>query len=398
SQPRKLWIDTQPPNSAPDYPANEGFYSSVLTITGVANDAVKGSGLNKIEIAINRLSDNNYWDGSKWVPLASWLGANGTKTWFYDSADIKWTSGNKYSVQSRAVDNAANIEGSNGKNVFTIDRDSPESNIVIPEDNIWINKLEEISGNSVDISGAGVEKVEISIKCSKDYLNFDGGPKEGEFWTGSDWSTRQTWLATDSNEWSFNTDNIPFTTGDHYLIQVRAIDKTNNLETPGPGTTFMYDAKPPEELNIYINNDDEFTKSSSVILSLHAIDIGSGLAHMAFSTDSAVWSDWEAFNTSRSFELPTGDGKKTIYSKVKDFTGNEAAHVFDTILLDTMPPEDLLITIEDDAKYSSSRHLKLDLRATDRLSGVNEISFSYDGLNWFEWEPFKQVRYIDLPP
>jgi hypothetical protein len=399
SLPRKLWIDTQSPNSAPDYPANEGFYNSLLTITGVANDGVSGSGLNKIEIAINRLTDNNYWSGTSWVPLASWLGANGTETWIYDSSEIKWTSGTRYSVQSRAVDKASNIEGSNGKNVFTIDKDSPESNIDIPTDNTWINKVEAISGNSIDISGAGVEKVEVSIQCSKDFMNFDGGPKVDEFWTGSDWSTKQTWFkATGTNEWSLNTDNIPFMTGDHYLIQVRAIDKTDNLETPGPGTTFMYDAKPPEELNIYINNDDEFTKSSSVILSLHAVDVGSGLAQMAFSTDSAVWSNWETFNTSRSFELPTGDGKKTIYFKVNDFTDNEATHVFDTIILDTMPPEDLMITINDDALYTGTRHLKLDLRATDRLSGVKDISFSYDGLDWFEWEAFKQVRYIDLPP
>lgn len=398
SESRKLRIDTQPPNSAPEYPANEGFYNNVLTITGIAHDALKGSGLDKIEIAINRLSDNNYWDGTKWVGLTSWLPANGTESWHYDSSEIKWTSGTKYRVQSCAIDKASNIEIPDLKNVFTIDQDSPESIIVTPADNIWINSLNMISGTSMDLRGSGVEKVDICIKCSKDYHSFDGGPKEGEFWSGSDWIAQQKWLKTSGTEqWSINTSNIPFTTGDHYLIQSRSIDKTDNVEIPGPGITFMYDAKPPENLQIFINNDDEYTSSTGVILSLQAEDVGSGLSQMSFSTDHTIWSKWEIYNSSRSYELSAVDGKKTIYFKVKDFTGNEATHVFDTITLDSTPPENLEITIQENSKYANSRRIKLDLKAIDRVSGVGETSFSYDGIKWTKWEAFEQVRYLDLP-
>ncbi|WP_455391505.1 Kelch repeat-containing protein, partial [[Eubacterium] cellulosolvens] len=399
SSPQKICIDTHEPGSAPNYPANNGFYSTVSTIFGVANDFTPGSGLDKIELAINRQSDNNFWDGTKWLALASWLMANGTTDWFYDTSKIEWASGAKYSVQSRAIDLATNIETSTTKNIFTIDRDKPKSIVNKPVDSVWINKLNIISGTSHDNNGAGVNKVELCIKCSKDYNRFDGGPIEDEYWSGTGWSASKIWLKTQgTTTWSFNTSDIQLTTGDYYTILSRATDKTENVEIPGEGTTFMYDAKPPENLAAFINNDDEYTGSSSVILSLQAEDVGSGLSEMAFSSDSAVWSAWEPFNTSRSFELPTGDGKKTIYFRANDFTDNIAEHVSDTILLDTTPPEQLDIVIDENAKYANTRRVKLDLKAIDKLSGVNEISLSYDGVKWLDWEPFNQIRYLNIPP
>ena len=398
SQPRKLWIDTQLPNSAPNYPANDGYYNSVSQITGVAYEGATGSGINKIEIAIKRFSDNNYWIGTTWVPLQNWILANGTANWSYDTSAIKWTTGTKYSIQSRATDNALNVEITSVSNIFYIDKDSPMSKIDHPIDNIWIKELNSISGTAMDISGAGVDEIEISIQCTKDYNNWDSGAKENDYWDGSAWTAAKTWLsATGTNEWSFETTDVSWTTGDHYTILSRGIDKTDNVEKPNQGVTFLYDAQPPENLGIFINNDDEYTSSSSVLLSLTADDVGSGLANMAFSTDSAVWSNWEDFNTSRSFELPAGDGKKTIYFRVQDFTENIANPVADTIILDTTPPEDLSVVIEDNAKYANTNRVKVDVKASDKLSGVGEISFSYDGVKWLDWGPFTQTRFINFP-
>ena len=62
--PREFIIDTKTPTSAPTYPINNKYYHHVDTISGIASDPVDGSGLITIEIAIKKLSENTYWNGS----------------------------------------------------------------------------------------------------------------------------------------------------------------------------------------------------------------------------------------------------------------------------------------------------------------------------------------------
>ncbi|WP_455392588.1 Kelch repeat-containing protein [[Eubacterium] cellulosolvens] len=398
SLPRILKIDTQAPSSLPIIPFNDGVYNSLNEISGTATDPMPGSGINTIEIVIKRRIDNKFWDGASWVQLNTWLLASGTTNWTYDTSTIPWQSGSEYIIQSRAIDNATNIEQSDIKNSFTIDMDTPTSNVEIPMNNVWLNKLQTISGNSIDIGGSGIDKIQISIICAKDYLEWDSGPKENNYWDGTKWFSTEFWLpAVGTSTWSYNTSTIPWITGDHYIIRSRAIDKTSNVESPSLGSTFMYDDQPPEKLGIYINNNDPYAISSNIILSLQAEDIGSGISQMSFSTDNILWSDWEPFNTTRPYKLSAIDGDKTIYFKVKDYAGNIGEPVFDTIILDTAPPDELSIIINENLKYINSNHVKLNLKATDKLSGVSDISLSFDGYNWYSWEPFVYIKYTSFP-
>ena len=397
--PWMIRIDTHAPASALDIPVNNGFYYSLPIISGIAYDAASGFGLNKIEIAINRINENRYWDGITWVSIPSWLLATGTTNWTYDSKNVLWTSGTKYSVQSRATDNASNIEQPKVMNIFTIDMAAPESKIEIPKDNNWLNKLSSISGNAADIGGSDVKEVKISIKCAKDYAFVDGGAKKNEYWAGSKWTNSETWLlATGTQMWSYNTSKILLRTGDHYTIRSRAADITGNMETAGTGNTFMYDATPPEKLGIYINNGEEYTATTDALLLLTAEDFGSGVAQMAFSNDGLIWSTWETFNSSRSFDLPTGDGEKIVYFRVRDYTGNIAEPVSESIFLDTTAPQSLSVIINEGEKYTNSKQVKLDLKAIDTGSGVFVPTYSLDGTYWQPWEDFKNIKYISLPP
>ncbi len=399
SSPWMIRIDTHTPSSALDIPVNNGFYYSLPIISGIAFDATSGFGLNKIEIAINQLTDNRYWDGTTWAPIPSWLLATGTRNWSYDSSNVKWTSGTKYSVQSRATDNASNIEQPKVMNIFTIDMAAPESEIEIPKDNNWLNRLNSISGNAVDIGGSEVKEVKINIKCTKDYAPWDGGAEDNENWDGSKWTTSETWLlATGTQMWSYNTSKILLKTGDHYTICSRAIDLTGNMETAGPGTTFMYDATPPENLGIYINNGEEYTATTGAVLSLTAEDLGSGVSQVSFSTDGLIWSSWENFNSTRNFNLQTGDGEKTVYLRVIDHAGNIAEPVSESIFLDITPPQSLSVTINEGEKYTRSNQVKLGLKAIDTGTGVSELTYSLDGTYWQPWEDFKDIKYINLTP
>lgn len=89
-------------------------------------------------------------------------------------------------------------------------------------------------------------------------------------------------------------------------------------------------SKPPSSLTIKINQDDVFTNSTSVNLSLSA----SNAEQMSFSSDNITWSPWEPFSTTRTWTLTGDNGPKTIYFKARNSNG-EAGPVSDTIILDT---------------------------------------------------------------
>jgi hypothetical protein len=105
------------------------------------------------------------------------------------------------------------------------------------------------------------------------------------------------------------------------------------------------DTYPPHSLEISINNGDQETNQTKVILNIGALDNTSGVAKMAFSTDGNTWSDWEMFSNTKNFELSTGDGQKTIYIKVMDKAGNIAGPVSTSIILNTTEPD---IDTDDD--------------------------------------------------
>ncbi|MCK5562519.1 MAG: hypothetical protein KAJ51_18100, partial [Thermoplasmata archaeon] len=143
-------------------------------------------------------------------------------------------------------------------------------------------------------------------------------------------------------------------------------------------------------------NDDRYTNSISVILSLHSEDSGSGVDLMSFSLNGTVWFGWQSFETNRTIDLPTGDGEKIIYFKVKDKADNIAGPIVDSIILDTIPPEELSVVINENAKFTNSTLVTLVLNAYDSLSGISEMSFSTDTKTWTSWETFNWTESMNL--
>jgi len=104
------------------------------------------------------------------------------------------------------------------------------------------------------------------------------------------------------------------------------IEKRSKFDTTGPTGT------------IFINNDAEYTNSTSVTLNLSAID-DSGVSKMKFSNDGGGWSVEENYATSKAWVLTPGDGPKTVYVQYKDNANNWSGSISDTIILDTTPPQ-----------------------------------------------------------
>ncbi len=381
-----IWLDLEIPNSTINQPINNSYLNSLDSISGTATDT-GGSDLKNIEISIQQTIDSGYWTGTSWDSTETWLTVSGTTAWSYDTNQVTWSSGDKYTLRTKAMDNVNNTESPNNYVEFYFDNEPPSSEIEAPGNDIWLTEITAISGSASDTGGSEIALVDIYIKQTDN----------NKYWDSTVWTSKVTWLTVNGIEtWSFDTNDVLWITDKEYQIQSHTIDNAGNSEPIGPGITFKLDFKPPEN-EIIINNNDEYTHSTEVELALIATDSGSGISVMSFSEDGIKWSGWEPFLKTVIFSLSSGDGEKKINFKVMDIAGNTAEPVFDSIILDTTPPEDLSIIINDNAEFTNSASVELALFATDSLSGIYEVSFSTDGETWEKWEPFNPNKLFTLP-
>ncbi|MBI2543065.1 MAG: PEGA domain-containing protein [Candidatus Aenigmarchaeota archaeon] len=92
-------------------------------------------------------------------------------------------------------------------------------------------------------------------------------------------------------------------------------------------------------VTIFIDSDARFTSSRYVTPTLSCSGI-TDCSEVQFSNDGITYSTPEAYATTKSWTLSSGDGTKTVYAKFKDSAGNlMSVPVVDTITLDTIPPE-----------------------------------------------------------
>ena len=104
----------------------------------------------------------------------------------------------------------------------------------------------------------------------------------------------------------------------------------------------VLDTLAPQGLTVKLNNGSQYTTSKNVTLSISVSDTStSGYQMKVWGIDGASSEDnatWETFASAKSIALPTGDGLKTVYVKVRDDVFNETAAASATITLDTSVP------------------------------------------------------------
>mgnify|MGYP005795367983 FL=1 len=137
------------------------------------------------------------------------------------------------------------------------------------------------------------------------------------------------------------------------------------------------DTLAPSGLTLAINDGALYATSTAVKLTIAVEDESTtgyqmkiwGIDRVADESSAS----WENFATSKSVNLTSGDGLKTVYIKVRDDVGNESAQVSDTITLNTAVPV-VTITGPDKSKIS-------------KVSGFNTaiINFTAD----VEFEEYK---------
>ena len=170
-------------------------------------------------------------------------------------------------------------------------------------------------------------------------------------------------------------------------FQVR--DLVNNTAPAVSSSILFVNPNAPYNLSILINGGSLYTNDRNVTLTLGASTNITTDLFMRFGESGLNWTDWEIFDTTRDFELNTSaNGEHRIYYQVKDEIGNSPGGVHSSIMLDTVPPDGLNITINSGEEYAGDLNVSLFTAAHDALSGVWPISLmpskmmSLQGQRW----------------
>ncbi|MCG2826652.1 MAG: right-handed parallel beta-helix repeat-containing protein [Thermoplasmatales archaeon] len=397
----------------PDTPDGENdWYTSAVTVTIEATDLGSGVNTSTIEYC---------YDGVSW---------DHTYTGPFPVSDE-----GEHTIYARAADNAGKTGGATPK-LFKIDKTDPTLTISFSGttgENDWYTSDVEVNITAADTAlGSGV--VTSTIEYS--YNEVDWNPYTGVFNVSdegehkfyarakdnagrtcsaskslkidrtdptvtirltpdtpdgeNDWYTsavtvtiEATDLGSGVSSVDYSYDNVSWNTyieaftvsdkGEH-KIYARAKDNAGRTGNATP-VTFKIDKTAPTG-TISINMNATYTNTTTVALTLFGNDVN-GVASMRFSEDNINYSEWETYNTSKSWNLSAGDGTKTIYVKFKDTAGLESLPINASIILDTKAPILTVSEPENNKKTTESsiliRGYVDEVNVTVKINGVNAV-------------------------
>ncbi len=158
------------------------------------------------------------------------------------------------------------------------------------------------------------------------------------------------------------------TEGSH-TFTVKATDTAGNTETLPPSYTWTVDITKPVVGVSY--SGGFYTNAGAITLILSGTDT-SGLAGMMFSWDGgASWGAEETYGTTKTWNLGSSDGLKTVYVKFKDTAGNWSDPYRYDLTLDTMPPT---LNVGTHGSCTNNPAITISGSATDTLSGLKNVT------------------------
>jgi hypothetical protein len=220
-------IDLAEPNStvSTSGPVGPGFGGAVL---GTAADTV--SGIQAVEIRIQRVSDGLFWNGAAFQAAPAFVAATVTGgNW---SLAFGPTEGESYAVSSRATDAAGNVETTLGAATFLFDTTAPASTPTTSGFQTAAT-YSTIQGTASDAT-SGVIGVMITIRWVNANL----------FWNGAAFVAAPVFLpAAGTTAWSYA---FAPQAGQTYELQSRATDAAGNVQSLLGQSQFTYDATGPD--------------------------------------------------------------------------------------------------------------------------------------------------------
>lgn len=283
------------------------------------------------------------WTAVPWTPLSASI------SWGLPAGDGPKT------VYVRFRDAAGNISDTAQASI-KLDTDAPAGEISINGGAAWATSPD------VSLQFTNVSSDAVGMQVSMDNTNWPGA-----------WSPIAPVV-----QWSLSA-------GDgEKKVYVRFKDAAGNIGQPDEAWIKL-DTTPPTGA-VAVNNGAEWTTSRDAVLTLSAISPDA--AGMQISDRVDAWpSTWTPVSLSVPWNLPAGDGTKTIFVRFKDEAGWISQAIQAVIKLDTTPPTGLLAINHQDA-WTNQTEVNLAITMEDGSEGSQtaEMRFSNNGSDWSSWE------------
>lgn len=156
----------------------------------------------------------------------------------------------------------------------------------------------------------------------------------------------------------------------------------SNNGTQNSDFMLYIDSTPPTG-TIDVANGQTYVQTTAVTITNNVNDNDTPLTEMRFSNDGSTWSSWEAFNSTKSWTLDTGDGSQTVHAQFRNVVSMTTT-LTDTIMLDTMAPT---TTITSPAE-TLSQTFTVSWSGNDNLAGVDNYDIQYrvgSTGSWTDW-------------
>lgn len=356
-------------------------YSSTMEIRGTASDS--GSGVYVVEIALQRASDSWYYNGASWMPTMSWIAASGTTNW---SLPFTPTVETVYTVTSKAIDSAGNVQSALGSGVFRYDATPPQS--VVTTTGCFSTWPGAIQGSASD-AFSGVASVQVRVQRASDRF----------YYNGTSWDPSESWVAASGTTvWS-----LPFMPSVEtvYTVTSKAVDNCGNWQNVFITSTFSYDITPPQTV---VTTTGCFNSWPGAIQG-SASDLVSGVAYVQVRLqraldglyyDGSSWTPiatWITATETTSWSLPFTPVTETTYLvavRAADHCGNlQSMPGTGAFTYDITPPQSEVST----TGYFNIWPGTIEGTASDLTSGVASVQITLqravDGLyyNGAFWGP-----------
>jgi len=384
--------DSAEPDTMVLFPALSGKYADVENINGTATDT--GSGLDKVEINLKRMSDNSYWDGSSWSATLVWLLTTGTTDWNYNTTGVFTTTGT-YEVHSRALDLAGNYEVTLSTVSFEIVGDTVPPKII--DNQAGDNTVRTTSGTTYDVDfedEGGLDTIQYCVWTST------GG-------TGTlvkDWTTIATLGGTTYyyTNWSVDFNsllNLPTTN----YVSVRAWDVKSNTVIFFDVFYILKDTITPKvEITLpsekFYNSLNKIEGTCLDNASVSSVDLRIIRESDKYYWDGSTWNPTSLWVNSTVYtsswtytSVPTwGDGSSyTIIAKAQDTAGNwSMVYSTKTFTYDTTDPVSAVSYPVENEKYEDIDSIQ---GTASDTGGIDYItmqlkraidSYCWDGSTW----------------
>jgi len=152
--------------------------------------------------------------------------------------------------------------------------------------------------------------------------------------------------------------------------------------------------------------------STSFTVTATAIDADGNVKNVElwhrYSNDNSIWGSWTSFGLdndnsdgwSWSYTAENGDGYYEFHSIARDddnYLELAPAEADARGGFDTIAPTITSIVIDDAAAITSSTSVTLSIDASDATSGLAEMQFSLNNVDWTDWESFIASKSYTLP-